>query len=104
MNLVGTFQAHAREVDSALIRRSRVFVDTYEAALSEAGDILVPLNAGEIHRDHIKSDLHELVTRTKPGRTDARDITLFKSVGCALEDLATAKLVMQAAQRRATSC
>jgi len=102
LNLVGAFQPCSREVDSTLIRRSRVFVDTYEAALIEAGDILIPLNAGEIERDHIKSDLHELVTGTKPGRTDADDITIFKSVGCALEDLETAKLVMQAAQKRAT--
>jgi ornithine cyclodeaminase len=99
LNLIGTFQPHAREVDSGLIRRSRIFVDTYDAALIEAGDILVPLHSGEIQRDHIKGDLHELVTRSKPGRTDARDITIFKSVGCALEDLVTAKLALQACRK-----
>ena len=103
LNLIGTFQPHAREVDSGLIRRSRIFVDTYDSALIEAGDILVPLHAGEIQRDHIKGDLHELVTRGK-GRTDACDITIFKSVGCAFEDLLTAKLVMQAVQKRAGKC
>jgi len=94
LNLIGTFQPHAREVDSTLMRRARVFVDTYEGCLAEAGDILVPLNAGEIGRDHIKADLHELVTDTKAGRTSPNDITLFKSVGCALEDLATARLLL----------
>ena len=104
LNLIGTFQPQAREVDSLLIRRSRIFVDTYEGALAEAGDILVPLNAGEIQQDHIQGDLHELLSQTKVGRTSENDITIFKSVGCALEDLVTAKLVMQTAKNRAANC
>jgi ornithine cyclodeaminase/alanine dehydrogenase-like protein (mu-crystallin family) len=96
LNLIGTFQPHAREVDSSLIWRSRVFVDTHPGALAEAGDILVPLHAGEIQHDHIRGDLHEVLSGAKPGRLSEDDITTFKSVGCALEDLVTAKLVMQA--------
>lgn len=100
LNLIGTFQAQAREVDSTLIRRARVFVDTYEAALAEAGDILVPLHAGEIRREHVLGDLHEIVTGVKPGRVSRDDITVFKSVGCALEDLVTAKLALGVIQGR----
>jgi ornithine cyclodeaminase/alanine dehydrogenase-like protein (mu-crystallin family) len=100
LNLIGTFQAHAREVDAIAIQRSRVFVDTYEGAFAEAGDILMPLQSGEIRREHVRGDLHELVTGEKPGRTSRDDITVFKSVGCALEDLVTAKLVVQALQSK----
>lgn len=98
LNLIGAFQPQAREVDSVLIRRSRVFVDTYEGAFAEAGDILLPLAAGEIQRDHVLGDLHELVTGAKTGRMNASDITIFESVGCALEDLVTARLAVRAAQ------
>lgn len=102
VNLIGAFQPHAREVDSALIRRARVFVDTYEAAFAEAGDILLPLHAGEIGRDHILGDLHELVSEAKPGRRSRDDITVFKSVGCGLEDLVTAKLALSVILSRAS--
>lgn len=93
LNLVGTFQPHAREVDSATIQRARVVVDTYDGALAEAGDLLIPMRNGLIGRDHITCDLHELVSRKKAGRTNAADITLFKSVGCALEDLVVAEML-----------
>ena len=93
LNLVGAFQSHAREVDSNTIQRSRVVVDTYDGALAEAGDLLIPMNEGLITREHIVSDLHELVSRKRPGRRSADEITLFKSVGCALEDLVTAELL-----------
>lgn len=93
LNLVGTFQPHAREVDSVTVQRSRVFVDTYEGAGAEAGDLLVPIREGLIGRDHIVGDLHELVSGKKAGRINLESITLFKSVGCALEDLATAELL-----------
>jgi len=102
INLIGAFQPHTREVDSALIRRARVFVDTYEAAFAEAGDILIPLHAREIGREHVVSDLHELVSDVKSGRRSREDITVFKSVGCALEDLVTAKLALRGIQSRAT--
>jgi ornithine cyclodeaminase len=93
LNLVGSFQPHTREVDDATVQRSRIVVDTFEGALAEAGDLLIPLNKGVINRHHILSDLHLLVSRKKIVRTRPDEITLFKSVGCALEDLATAELV-----------
>ena len=92
LNLVGSFQTHTREVDDETVKRSRVVVDTYEGALAEAGDLLIPLRKGAIKRDHILADLHELASGGKTGRTAPDDITLFKSVGCALEDLVTAML------------
>jgi len=93
LNLVGAFQPHAREVDSVTVQRSRVVVDTYDTALTEAGDLLIPMKEGTITREHILADLHELVSAAKLVRRDPADITLFKSVGCALEDLVTAELV-----------
>ena len=93
LNLVGAFQPHAREADSHSVQHARVFVDTYDGALAEAGDLLIPIKEGTISRDHIAADLHELLVGKKPGRTSASEITLFKSVGCALEDLATAELL-----------
>jgi ornithine cyclodeaminase len=98
LNLIGTFQPHAREVDAVAIQRARLFVDTYEGAFAEAGDILMALESGEIGREHVRGDLHELVTGKKPGRTRRDDITIFKSVGCGLEDLVAARLVIQALQ------
>jgi ornithine cyclodeaminase/alanine dehydrogenase-like protein (mu-crystallin family) len=86
---------HAREVDSITVGRARIVVEAYDAALAEAGDLLIPMGEGSIDRDQIKMDLHEMVTRKKPGRTTADDITLFKSVGNALEDLVGAELVEQ---------
>src|SRR5262249_8874853 len=93
LNLVGAFQTHTREVDDESIKRARVVVDTYEGALAEAGDVLIPLRKGAITREHILADLHELANGQKRVRTSPEDITLFKSLGCALEDLVTAMLV-----------
>ena len=94
LNLVGTFQPHTREVDSVTVRRARVFVESYEGAPMEAGDLLIPLQEGVVGRAHVAGDLHELTTGKKPGRTSVEDITMFKSVGCALEDLVTAELLL----------
>jgi ornithine cyclodeaminase len=93
LNVVGAFQPDAREVDELAVRRARVVVDTYDGALAEAGDLLIPLRSGAIRREHISSDLHELVSGKKPSRQNDEEVTLFKSVGSALEDLATAILI-----------
>jgi len=93
LNVVGAFQPRTREVDDVTVQRSRVVVDTYTAALDEAGDILIPLNKGLITREHIWADLHELLSGKKAVRTNAEEVTLFKSVGIAIEDLATAELI-----------
>src|ERR1044071_175307 len=93
LNLVGAFQPEMREVDDTTVKRARVVVDTYEGALSEAGDLLIPIKNGSIERSHIFADLHEIASGKKPGRINSEQITLFKSVGCALEDLVTAQLI-----------
>jgi ornithine cyclodeaminase len=96
LNLVGAFRPDTREVDDVTIERARVVVDTYEGALAEAGDLLMPLASGVIARSHILADLHELVSGKTRVRTADDDITVFKSVGCALEDLVVAQLAYQA--------
>lgn len=93
LNLVGAFQPHTREVDDETVRRARVVVDLYESALAEAGELLIPLGNGTITRGHIVADLHEIASAKKRPRASAEDITLFKSVGCALEDLVAAHLI-----------
>ena len=72
---------------------SRIVVDSYDGALSEAGDLIDPLVRGVFPRGQVVAELCELVAGTIPGRTDRAQITLFKSVGLALEDLAAATLV-----------
>lgn len=93
LNLVGAFQPETREVDDITVKRARVAVDTYDGALQEAGDLLIPMKNGAIERSHIIADLHEIASGKKAARTSAESITLFKSVGCALEDLVTADLI-----------
>lgn len=95
LNLVGAFQPEAREVDDITVKRSYVVVDTYDGALQEAGDLLIPINNGLIDRSHIAADLHGIASGKKPGRANPDQITLFKSVGCALEDMVTAQLIDQ---------
>ncbi|HXE90339.1 MAG TPA: ornithine cyclodeaminase family protein [Terriglobales bacterium] len=95
LNLVGAFRPDTREVDDLTIQRARVVVDTCEGALAEAGDLLIPLAGGAISRSHFLADLHELISGKTRVRTADDDITLFKSVGCALEDLVVAQLAFQ---------
>ncbi|HZQ23738.1 MAG TPA: ornithine cyclodeaminase family protein [Terriglobales bacterium] len=95
INAIGSFQPHTREIDDVTVRRARLVVDTYEGALAEAGDLLIPMNKGLISRSHIVADLHEMLTGKKRVRLSDHDITLFKSVGNALEDLAAAELLQE---------
>ncbi len=100
LNLVGAFQPETREVDNITIKRSHVVVDTYEGALQESGDLLIPMKNETIDRSHIVADLHEIASGKKAAHTSAESITLFKSVGCALEDLVTAQLIYQHAAQK----
>jgi ornithine cyclodeaminase/alanine dehydrogenase-like protein (mu-crystallin family) len=94
INAVGAFRPDTREVDDETIRRSRLVVDTYEGSPIEAGDILIPQSNRVIGKDHILADLHEALSEKIVIRRSPADITLFKSVGCALEDLAAARLLL----------
>jgi ornithine cyclodeaminase/alanine dehydrogenase-like protein (mu-crystallin family) len=104
VDLVGAFRPSDREVDTEAVRRARVVVDTYAGALEEAGDILIPLKEGAIARDHIAAQLSEVVTGARPGRRRDDEITLFKSVGWALEDLVAARLAYERARRLGIGC
>ena len=95
LDLVGAFTPAMREVDDAAVRAARVVVDTYRGALAEAGDLVQPLQAGVIAREHVVAELAELVRGERAGRQSAAQLTLFKSVGTALEDLAAAQLVVE---------
>jgi ornithine cyclodeaminase/alanine dehydrogenase-like protein (mu-crystallin family) len=97
LDLVGGFTLRMREADDAAAARSRIVVDTYRGALAEAGDIAQPLQGGAIRREQIVAELAELVRGERIGRQHDDEITLFKSVGTALEDLAAAGLVVEAA-------
>jgi len=94
---VGAFRANMRETDDALVRRARIYVDTRAGAYAEAGDIVKPLNAGVIGKEAIVGDLFDLARGTVGGRKTAEEITFFKSVGAAIEDLAAAIAVYQKA-------
>jgi ornithine cyclodeaminase len=92
LDLVGGFTPSMREADDACVTRASVFVDTRQGACSEAGDIVQPLKSGVLAQDKVLADLFELCRGQHPGRRHAGEITLFKSVGTALEDLAAAEL------------
>jgi ornithine cyclodeaminase len=93
LDLVGGYRPDMREADDAAVRRARVYVDT-DAALREAGDLVQPLASGVLDREDVAGDLFGLVRGTVPGRRSPDEITLFKSVGTALEDLAAAELAV----------
>ncbi|HHH50529.1 MAG TPA: ornithine cyclodeaminase family protein [Saprospiraceae bacterium] len=92
LDMVGSFKPNMREADDEVILRSKIFVDQYEAATKESGDIFIPLQTGILKRENIQADLFELCKAEKTGRQSATEITFFKSVGHALEDLAAAKM------------
>ncbi len=95
LDLIGGFTPAMREADDDAVRRSRVFIDT-DAALAEAGDLIDPIAHGALRRRDIAGDLFTLCRGETPGRRDPAEITLFKSVGSALEDLAAAELAYRA--------
>lgn len=92
VNAVGAFTPSTRELDSEAVRRGRVIIDAESAAGREAGDILIPISEGAIDAAHVKGTLADVVSGKVAGRTSASEITIFKSCGLAIEDLATARL------------
>jgi len=97
LDLIGAFKPSMRESDDEAMRRATIFVDTFDGALKEGGDIVIPLNSGVISRDDIVADLFGLTRGEHPGRTSPTEITAFKSVGTGLEDLAAAALAFRLA-------
>jgi ornithine cyclodeaminase len=100
VNAVGSSQNHAREVDSATVVRSRLYVDRRESALKEPGDIVTPIRNGEITPDHIVGEVGEVLIGKAPARGSDDEITLFKSLGIAIEDLASAYFLYAEAKRQ----
>jgi ornithine cyclodeaminase len=97
---VGACRPDQREMDSPLVARARVFVDSRAGATSEAGDIIIPIQEGCFNASHIQGELGELAAGTTPGRTSPREITIFKSLGMAVEDVAAAHLAFIKASAR----
>jgi ornithine cyclodeaminase len=95
INAVGSYMPQVREIPPETVARAVVVVDSRAAAWEEAGDLIQPLNAGLITRDHIRAELGELVLGTKPGRADGREITFFKSVGIAVQDAVAARVALE---------
>ena len=99
VDLVGAFTREMRESDDALVANAQVFVDTRAGALKEAGDLVQPIEAGALAPDHVVAEMADLVLGRHAGRASPTAITLFKSVGTALEDLCAARLVFERAGR-----
>ena len=97
---VGACRPDQREMDTALVARARVFVDSRTGAFAEAGDIVIPLREGAIGQDHVAGELGEVANGTCGGRTLPQNVTVFKSLGMAVEDVAAAHLVYERATAR----
>lgn len=91
INAVGSCTPNTRELDAATVAASSMFVDSVESTVNEAGDYLRALREGIVGPEHIRAELGEVLRGTKPGRTSSDEITLFKSLGLAVEDLAAAE-------------
>jgi ornithine cyclodeaminase len=102
INAVGSSFAAGRELDTAAVKRARLYVDRLESALHEAGDFLIPRTEGAIGEDHIVGEVGDVLLGRVPGRRSEEEITLFKSLGLAVEDLAAAHHVYQRALESGT--
>jgi ornithine cyclodeaminase/alanine dehydrogenase-like protein (mu-crystallin family) len=100
LNVVGSSTPKAREVDSETMAAASLFVDRRESTINEAGDYLLAARDGVIGPDHIRGEVGQVLNRTKPGRTSTEEITLFKSLGIAIEDVFAAEYLYRKAQER----
>jgi alanine dehydrogenase len=100
INAIGSHAPDVQELDSDTVARAKVVVDSREAVLAEAGDFIVPIKEGRFSEDHLYAELGELITGTKPGRSSSSEITLFKSVGLALQDAAAAARTYRLAKEK----
>jgi ornithine cyclodeaminase/alanine dehydrogenase-like protein (mu-crystallin family) len=100
INAVGSSVPHTRELDTNAVVKSRLFVDRRESTLNEAGDFLFPKKEGAIDDDHIQGEIGEILTGRIKGRVSDGEITLFKSLGLAIEDLAAAHHVYHMAKEK----
>jgi alanine dehydrogenase len=98
INCVGSGIPDRRELDDKIVQRAKIVVDTYASALEEAGDLLIPMAQGLLTKEAIHADLGEILTGQKAGRTDEAEITIFKSVGVALQDVGAAAWIYRRAK------
>jgi ornithine cyclodeaminase len=94
INAVGSFTPEMQEVDETTIERARVYVDSREAVMAEAGDLIIPIRAGRIPESHLYAEIGEVALGTKAGRENNEQITYFKSVGVAAQDGAAASIAL----------
>ena len=95
INAVGSSIAAARELDTAAVVKSKLFTDCYESLFNEAGDFLIPKKEGAVNDDHVKAEIGEVLLGKKKGRKNDEEITLFKSLGIAAEDIFSAEYIYQ---------
>jgi len=98
VNAVGASVPSYRELSSALVKRGRLFVDSRQSALAEADDVRIPLGEHAILPSHVQGEIGEVLAGDIPGRTSAEELTIFKSLGLAVEDVATAAHLYRAAE------
>ena len=99
VNAIGAYTPQMQEIPAETVLRAKVVIDHRKASLAEAGDLLSPLRQGLMTEDHIYAELGEIAAGLKPGRTSPEEVTLFKSVGVAVQDVAAASAVLEAARR-----
>ncbi len=100
VNAIGAYTPETRELDEDLVRRAKIVVDTREGCLAEAGDLILPLRAGAISETDIYAELGEIIGGLKAGRETESEITLFKSVGTAVQDAAVAQAALDRAEQK----
>jgi ornithine cyclodeaminase len=98
VNAVGSSIPTTREIDTATMVAARLFVDRLESALAEAGDLLIAMGEGAVKGDHVQAELGEVIIGKNPGRRSPRELTLFKSLGLAVEDVASAAYIARRAR------
>lgn len=100
VNAVGSFRTDMQEVDVETVAKALVVVDSREAVQEEAGDLMIPVTKGVFALDHIYAELGEIVSGARPGRADGAQITYFKSVGVAVQDVIAARIALQNAREQ----
>ncbi len=100
LNGVGSFQASMQEVDLETVRHALVVADSRQSVLAEAGDLVIPIQQGQLDPSHVHAELGEVLNGTRPGRTSPDQVTFFKSCGLAAQDAVAARLVLDQAEAR----
>jgi ornithine cyclodeaminase/alanine dehydrogenase len=100
INSIGVVGPDGRELDDKTVKKAKIVVDTKEGALTETGDLSIPMKAGVIPQNPIYAEIHEIVSGERPGRASPKEITCWKAVGLALEDAAVAKMVYLKAKKQ----